>query len=989
MKKNKLITGSNEVENINVLDKIISWTILVLLSCAFFYIVSKHGGNYFATADKEVVAGFYLVPCLLIAGLYGYYISAIVFMIAFGTSLYFQMDDAYTMIIYMAAMTCFSLNGQYYWFKTKFLTFLTCTITLTSITVNEFFCFSVLDKLSFGSLSLSDVNLFTYKEVIAIYGTGLFLYVYFNHFPDRLKSLFPISYAYTETYRNDYDLQHKHRKTKISVKITTVIIIIELIMGLSVALFMMVLFPDIKHFFIQRHETSRDFMQTEKEIDSDFEKQLEKIDFMIDGPMIAFDLKMVLLLLCMGVPVAAISNFFTKMYICTPIGLMSSFMEKYATSSDDNKILYGHKVDDIQVNTKDEIQVMYNALNDMVYEMEAFIQRQEEKAQIEADLEIAKKSNEAKSNFLSNMSHEIRTPINAILGMNEMILRESTDKQVTEYAANVKSAGNSLLSLVNDILDFSKIEAGKMEILPVQYNLGSLLNDLINMVSAKAQEKGLDLEIEVDKNMPANLIGDEIRLKQVVTNILTNSVKYTEQGRVILSVYYENYNDKNIILHFEISDTGIGIKEEDLQRLYSPFERIEEIRNRTIEGTGLGMSIVKRLLAMMDSKLEVESKYGLGSIFSFGLKQQVVSWEPIGDFKEKYREYIDSVEAYHESFQAPQAEILVVDDTQMNLTVIKSLLKQTKIQITTAESGKETLGLVSKKHFDVIFLDHRMPEMDGIETFEAMKVMPDNLNKDVPVIALTANAISGAREEYMKHGFSDYISKPVNGLQLEKMLLHYLPAEKILSVSIMNGQDDYKSEFSSPVPEDSRLINLKEVDVQAGINNCGDIETYEQVVTDFYNSIDRNADAIESYLNEKDIRNYTVLVHALKSSARLIGALELSEMAAYLEDMGNIGNCAEISKLTPTLLERYRSYKENLSDIVVEEDTNLPEIPEEQLESAFKDMKELIEAYDFDTADSIMLMLKDYTIPSNCKNKYNKVKELMSAVDRDGLLEIL
>ncbi len=989
MKKNKLITGSNEVENKNVLDKIISWTILVLLSCVFFYIVSKHGGNYFATADEEVVAGFYLVPCLLIGGLYGYYVSAIVFMIAFGISLYFQMDEAYTMIIYMAAMMCFSLTGQYYWFKTKLLTFLTCTITLASITINEFFCFAVLDKLSFGSLSLSDVNLFTYKEVIAIYGTGLFLYICYNHFPDRLKYLFPISYVYTETYRNNHELQHKHRKTKISVKITTVIILIELIMGLSVALFMMVLFPDIKHFFIQRHETTMDIIHTEKMIDSDFEKQLEKIDFMIDGPMIAFDLKMVLLLLCIGVPIAAISNFFTKMYICTPIGLMSSFMEKYATASDDNKILYGHKVDDIQVNTKDEIQVMYNALNDMVYEMEAFIQRQEEKAQIEADLEIAKKSNEAKSNFLSNMSHEIRTPINAILGMNEMILRESTDKQVTEYAANVKSAGNSLLSLVNDILDFSKIEAGKMDILPVQYNLGSLLNDLVNMVSAKAQEKGLELEIEVDKNMPANLIGDEIRLKQVVTNILTNSVKYTEQGRVILSVYYENYNDKNIILHFEISDTGIGIKEEDLQRLYSPFERIEEIRNRTIEGTGLGMSIVKKLLAMMDTRLEVESKYGLGSIFSFGVKQQVVSWEPIGDFKEKYREYIDSVEAYHESFQAPQAEILVVDDTQMNLTVIKSLLKQTKIQITTAESGKETLGIVSKKHFDVIFLDHRMPEMDGIETFEAMKVMPDNLNKDVPVIALTANAISGAREEYIKHGFSDYISKPVNGLQLEKMLLHYLPAEKILSVSIINGEDDYKSDFSMAVPEDSRLNNLKEVDVQAGINNCGDIETYEQVVTDFYNSIDRNADAIERYLNEKDVRNYTVLVHALKSSARLIGALELPEMAAHLEDMGNIGNCAEISKLTPTLLERYRSYKENLSDIVVEEDTNLPEIPEEQLESAFKDMKELIEAYDFDTADSIMLMLKDYTIPSNCKNKYNKVKELMSAVDRDGLLKIL
>ena len=969
--------------------KIISWMILIVLSITFFYTVANHSGNYFANIDEDVVAGFYLLPALFIAGLYGYYVSSIVFTIAFGIALYFKMEDAYAMIIHMAAMACFSLCGQNFWFKSKLRTFLTCTITLIVITVNEFLCFVVLDELSYGNLTIADINLYTYKEIIAIYGTGLFLYIYCNHIPDKYKILFPITYEYTETYQNDHELRSKHRKTKISIKITTVIIVIEIIMGICVGLFMMVLFPDIKHFLVQRHERDMELPSAVVEMDTDFEKQLEQIDFMIDGPMIAFDLKMVLLLLCMGVPMAAISNFFTKMYICTPIGLMSSFMEKYASASDDDKILYGHKVDDIQVNTNDEIQVMYNALNEMVYEMEAFIQRQEEKAQIEADLEIAKKSNEAKSNFLSNMSHEIRTPINAILGMNEMILRESNDAQVTEYAVNVKSAGNSLLSLVNDILDFSKIEAGKMEILPVQYNLGSLLNDLVNMVSAKAQEKGLDLEIEVDSNMPANLIGDEIRLKQVVTNILTNSVKYTEKGRVLLSVFYEEYNDNNIILHFEVSDTGIGIKEEDLQRLYSPFERIEEIRNRTIEGTGLGMSIVKKILAMMDTKLEVESKYGLGSIFSFGVKQQVVSWEPIGDFKEKYREYIDSVEQYHESFHAPEAQILVVDDTQMNLTVIKSFLKQTQIQITTAESGKETLDLVAKKHFDVIFLDHRMPEMDGIETFEAMKAMPDNLNRDVPVIALTANAIFGAREEYMKHGFTDYISKPVNGIQLEQMLLHYLPVEKISSVSIRNGEDNYKSEFSKIVPEDSKLNNLSGVDIKAGITNCGDVETYESVVTDFYNSIDRNADAIEGFLNEKDIRNFTVLVHALKSSARLIGALELSDMAAHLEDMGNQENCEEISKLTPALLEKYRMYKVHLAVMADEEDDSLPEIPAEQLEGAFKDMKELIEAYDFDTADSIMLMLKDYSIPLDLKNKYNKVKELMTAVDRDGLLEIL
>ena len=297
--------------------KIISWMILIVLSSSFFYTVANHSGNYFANIDEDVVAGFYLLPALFIAGLYGYYVSSIVFTIAFGVALYFKMDDAYAMITHMSAMACFSLCGQYFWFKSKLRTFLTCTITLIVITVNEYLCFAVLDELSYGNLTIADINLYTYKEIIAIYGTGLFLYIYCNHIPDKYKILFPITYEYTETYQNDHELRSKHRKTKISIKITTVIIVIEIIMGICVGLFMMVLFPDIKHFLVQRYERDMELPSAVVEMDTDFEKQLEQIDFMIDGPMIAFDLKMVLLLLCMGVPIAAISNFFTKMYICT------------------------------------------------------------------------------------------------------------------------------------------------------------------------------------------------------------------------------------------------------------------------------------------------------------------------------------------------------------------------------------------------------------------------------------------------------------------------------------------------------------------------------------------------------------------------------------------------------------------------------------------------------------------------------------------------
>ncbi len=305
--------------------------------------------------------------------------------------------------------------------------------------------------------------------------------------------------------------------------------------------------------------------------------------------------------------------------------------------------------------------------------------------------ERAVAASEAKSAFLSNMSHEIRTPINAVLGMNEMILRECDDKNILGYSESIRTAGSTLLGLINDILDFSKIEAGKMEIIPVDYDLSSVINDLVNMIQMKADAKGLRLEFEISREVPKQLHGDEVRIKQIVTNILTNAVKYTEKGKVTLCIDYGKIPDEedSIMLNVAVKDTGIGIKKEDMKKLFSEFDRIEEKRNRNVEGTGLGMSITKRLLEMMGSSLQVESKYGEGSKFFFSLKQTVVKWEELGDYEAAYKAALASREKYHEKFRAPQAEILVVDDTPMNLEVFKNLLKQTEIKIETAGSGEE------------------------------------------------------------------------------------------------------------------------------------------------------------------------------------------------------------------------------------------------------------------------------------------------------------
>ena len=392
-------------------------------------------------------------------------------------------------------------------------------------------------------------------------------------------------------------------------------------------------------------------------------------------------------------------------------------------------------------------------------------------------LERAESADKAKSAFLANMSHEIRTPINAMLGLNEMILRESGERETLGYATDIHAAGKTLLALVNEILDFSKVEQGQMEILPTHYELGSVLNDLENMTRGRAEEKGLSFHVEVDESTPGILFGDEIRIRQCVLNILTNAVKYTQKGSVTLTVGYEKIGEDRINLRFSVSDTGIGMRREDMDRLYTPFSRIEESRNRSIEGTGLGMTITRRLLELMGSQLEVQSVYGEGSTFAFSVEQPVVRWTPVGEYVGRLKTDSAQRPVYRESFRAPDARVLVVDDMPANLTVVKGLLKRTQVLVETALSGKEALAKASLQHYDVIFVDHMMPEMDGIETLRELKKLPQA--EHTVFIALTANALSGSREIYLNAGFSDYLAKPVDGSKLEEILAEHLPSEKL------------------------------------------------------------------------------------------------------------------------------------------------------------------------------------------------------------------
>ena len=618
-------------------------------------------------------------------------------------------------------------------------------------------------------------------------------------------------------------------------------------------------------------------------------------------------------------------------------------------------------------------------------------ERRERERLIDAS-ERALAASEAKSAFLSNMSHEIRTPINAVLGMNEMILRESDDKNILGYSENIRSAGSTLLGLINDILDFSKIEAGKMEIIPVDYDLSSVINDLVNMIQTKADAKGLKLEFEISREVPKLLHGDEVRIKQIVTNILTNAVKYTEKGRVTLCIDYEKIPDEEdcILLDVAVKDTGIGIKEEDMKKLFSEFDRIEEKRNRNVEGTGLGMSITKRLLEMMGSELQVESKYGLGSKFSFSLRQTVIKWEELGDYEAAYKASLASRGKYHEKFRAPKAEILVVDDTPMNLEVFINLLKKTEIKIETAATGEEALSLAFDKEYDVIFLDHMMPDKDGIETLHEMRERKDAPNLQTPVICLTANAISGAREKYLAEGFDNYLTKPIDSEKLEEMLIEYLPEEKIIPAESDEDAETDETGDNMRIPD--YITGISEIDTDTGIKNCGGIEEYMKTVEIYAKAVKDNADETEQFWKSADIKNATIKIHALKSSSRIIGATDLGELAQELENAGNENDTEKLGERIDELLYRYRKIGEALSPLIGVDEPNesdLNPISEDELGQMYTAISEFISVSDYDSVVDLIEALKGYRVPDNEKERRNALIKAADEVRYEDIKDII
>lgn len=607
---------------------------------------------------------------------------------------------------------------------------------------------------------------------------------------------------------------------------------------------------------------------------------------------------------------------------------------------------------------------------------------------VEMKKEEAEHLAEVKSVFLANMSHEIRTPMNAVLGMNEMILRESSEEEILEYAKNIERAGETLMSLINDVLDISKIESGKIEIHPDAYELETLVDDLINLVSVKAEEKGLEIRQEFAQDIPGKLYGDELRIKQIMINVLNNAIKYTDKGTITFGLSWEQTEQNLMLLKIRVADTGIGMKEEELKHIFDAFQRLDEKRNQSVEGTGLGMTITKQLMELMGGKISVRSKYGKGTTFYLELPQEILDSTP-AQFQRKKKK---AEQQYRVSFFAPGVRILAVDDNPMNLSVLKGLLKKTGMQVDLAQSGLEAIAAVQKERYDMILMDHMMPKMDGIETMRQIRRLAANQNPMAPIIVLTANATAGSQKRYREEGFDDYLAKPVQGEKLEQMIFEYLPKRMIQKRNI--EETDRQEQWNDE--KICKELSFYGIDVPAGLCYFNqDMEQYISAAKTFLQHAKEKEQKRRKSLEAGDLKGYTIEAHSLKSNGRLLGDAKLGSVAEELEMAGVRGEMDVIREKDVLLEERVKRITEGIRWLLTyaEQDVGKKEtgqgIPVEEYEKQKQRLAELIGDYEEEEACALILKLQEQGADEKQNEELEKIRQCLEEFAYEDALQYL
>lgn len=606
---------------------------------------------------------------------------------------------------------------------------------------------------------------------------------------------------------------------------------------------------------------------------------------------------------------------------------------------------------------------------------------------MEREKQRAVLANESKGKFLANMSHEIRTPINTVIGMNEMILRESQEEDIREYAENIGSASKTLLSLVNDVLDFSKMESGNLDIANNSYYLSSLLNDTIHVLQARAEKKHLDVRLNVDEKLPSILVGDEVRIRKVLNQLFDNSIKFTEEGCVTFSVRGEWQDDGGFCLSFSVADTGTGIPDEKLARLYDSFAKLEEDGYHTVQGPGLGLNLAKRFVEQMHGDIRVQSVYGAGAMFTVRIPQEVENAEPLGGLQKAFEREQRELSRPREYLKAPQAQVLSVDDNEMNLAVVRGLLKRTEIQLDTVMSGSGCMELTRQKKYDLIFMDHMMPEPDGISTLHRLRREEGNPNADTPVVALTANAVAGSREEYLKAGFDEYLSKPVAAEKLEQTLQKYLPEEKVFfekeHIPAAAAEEGWE-EILKGMAEEGPLI-----DKDVGMPYCGnDEELYREFLQAYCEQGQEYIQKLPDFYAQENWHDFGIIAHAVKSTSLTIGAAGLSELAKK-QELAAKGN--HLQDLRSGWEEFFQAYRNVLSEAAQmlglegridgpKEDTAGNEHPTEEFLEGCRTLLEQIQRYEMGEALEQIDMLSSV----RAEKILEEVRSYVHEFDYDG-----
>ncbi|MCH5261829.1 MAG: response regulator [Lachnospiraceae bacterium] len=628
-------------------------------------------------------------------------------------------------------------------------------------------------------------------------------------------------------------------------------------------------------------------------------------------------------------------------------------------------------------------------------------QLEQKNVELEEAISAAEKAESARDIFLTNMSHELRTPINTILGLNELILRESQEEAIKEYALDIRHAGNVLLTLVSDILDFTKLEAGQMELMDGIYDISSLLNDLINGISIQLRKKKLDLELDIAQDIPYKLSGDEIHLRQILGNILSNAVKYTERGKVTLHLGWKKVSEDEITIDFAVKDTGVGIKEKNISKLFGVFQRMHTITRNQNDSTGLGLAITNRLVDMMGGKLEVQSTPGKGSTFSFSINQKVVDKTPLGDFEKQYNESLHSTKNYKQKFIAPMGRILVVDDNAMNLAVAQGLLKETRLQVDVSSSGAECLELLKRKTYHVICLDHMMPEMDGVETLHAIRALENNPSADTPVIALTANAVAGAREFYLKEGFQDYLTKPIDADKFESMLIEYLPDNVVYLTQEQNASGEGGEENEAEITIMESKLSGVGFNVRNGLKYMGnDLALYGKVLQDFHLILKEKEDALKDFLKKRDMPGYAIIVHSLKGNARNVGADDLADEAFELEKMSKAGQLEDVEVRSPILFNLMKNMRKDLKVYLdsenkadkesadSKEEANI-KISDDDWKQALRELAGRLDDFDGESVNEKLKELKRFERPESDKKMLRLCEKAVKDYAYDIALEVV